>query len=289
MRANQAAIQRRVNTPRVQTQQAPSYGNSSSVQQPQPPVANPYASYPPSNANYGQSTQSTQNMNSQPVAQTPSSGKMPPGLNPQQQLQFILNVLGERIAKLELNVANLSNSTSDNSSSASNVLSNPAFLLNAIANHPDVKSLKDSITQLQNVPAKNSEHVITRDEFKVVQTDIDTLFEQLENNEGIQATKFEEEIQKELQTRTELLATEINQVKDMVLQLQSTVINTLLPAVIQPNTIPPSSVSNLESFTEAPLNIIPQEPSSITDMEQNLENAVLPTISEPLTYQELQL
>jgi hypothetical protein len=282
MRANQAAIQRRVNTPRVQTQQPPSYGNNTNLQQQtQQSMTNAYTPYPqpqPSsnNASYGQAQP--------PVAQTPTSGKMPPGLNPQQQLQFILNVLGERIAKLELNVTNLSNSNTDGSS-ASNPLSNPAFLINAIANHPDVKTLKESITRLQSIPQppQNASETVSPDVIAEIQNNIDTLFEQVENNDAF--AKFQEE----LQTRTELLATEINQVKDMVLQLQSTIINNLLPALVSSSN-PPVPVSTLESFTEAPLDIIQQESSSsVKDMEENLGNAILPTISEPLTYQQLEL
>lgn len=278
MRANQAAIQRRVNTPRVQPQQAPSYGNNANIQQ-QTPVANNYASYPPpqSSSSYGQQQA--------PVAQTPTSGKMPTGLNPQQQLQFILNVLGERITKLELNVANLSTANTDGSS-VSNALSNPAFLINAIANHPDVKTLKESMTRLQSIPQpppSNPTETISPDVVAEIQTNIDTLFEQVENNDAF--VKFQEE----LQTRTEILATEINQVKDMVLQLQSTIINNLLPAMVASSN-PIAPVSNLESFSEAPLDIIPPESSSsVSEMENNLENVVLPNITEPLTYQQLEL
>jgi hypothetical protein len=288
MRANQAAIQRRVNTPRVQTQQPPSYGGNTQQQTAQPVSNNGYAPYPqpqtnnmpPPNANYGQS--------SQLLAQTPTSGKMPQGLNPQQQLQFILNVLGERIAKLENNFATLSTTTS--SSSDGSLVSNPVVLQNIISNHPEIKTLKDSITRLQSLPSPqqttSSSSNVSPDVIAEIQTNVDTLFEQVENNEALS------KIQEELQTRTELLATEINQVKDMVLQLQSTVINTLLPAIVSqplPAPVPftPAPVSTLESFTEAPLNIIPEDPSvNAAIMEENLENAELPTITEPLTYQE---
>jgi hypothetical protein len=286
MRANQAAIQRRVNTPRVQTQQPPSYGGNV----PQASNSNGYAPYPqqsqtnnmpPPNANYGQQQQLN---NSQPVAQTPTSGKMPQGLNPQQQLQFILNVLGERIAKLELGYATLSNNSSPSDSSS---ISNPSLLQNAITNHPEIKTIKDSITRLQSIPPPSqsistaSTSNVSQDVIAEIQTNIDTLFEQVENNEVLS------KIQDELQTRTELLATEINQVKDMVLQLQSTVINTLLPAIISTQSLPPAPVSTLESFTEAPLDIIPQDPSvAAAVLEENLENAELPTITEPLTYQD---
>jgi hypothetical protein len=283
MRANQAAIQRRVNTPRVQTQ--PSYGGNVQPQQTPPSVSNNgYTPYPQptsnnnnisqSNANYGQTQQP------QPVSQqNQTSGKMPQGLNPQQQLQFILNVLGERISKLELNFASLSNSP-DNSS-----VSNPFVLQNAITNHPEFKTLKDSITRLQSLPPSpqqttSSSSNVSPDVIAEIQTNVDTLFEQVENNDSLL------KIQEELQTRTELLAIEINQVKDMVLQLQSTVINTLLPAIVsEPPSLPPVPVSTLESFTEAPLNIIPEDPLvNAAVLEENLENAELPTITEPLTY-----
>jgi hypothetical protein len=274
MRANQAAIQRRVNTPRVQTQQPPSYGGN--VQQQQQSI-NGYASYPQPQSN------NMQPSNSQPIAQTPTSGKMPQGLNPQQQLQFILNVLGERIAKLELGFATLSNSTSDNSS-VSNASLNPSVLSNAILNHPEIKTLKDSITRLQSLPLPQQSvpsSSVSPDVINEIQTNLDTLFEQVENNETLS------KIQEELQTRTELLAVEIGQVKDMVLQLQSTVINTLLPAIVSSQSLPPVPVSTLETFTEAPLNIIAQDPSiAAAVLEENLENADLPTITEPLTYQE---
>jgi hypothetical protein len=276
MRANQAAIQRRVNTPRVQTQQPPSYGGN--VQQQQQQSINGYAPYPQPQSNM-------QPSNSQPIAQTPTSGKMPQGLNPQQQLQFILNVLGERIAKLELGFATLSNSTSDNSS-VSNASLNPSVLSNAILNHPEIKTLKDSITRLQSLPPPQqsaSSSSVSPDVINEIQTNLDTLFEQVENNETLS------KIQEELQTRTELLAVEIGQVKDMVLQLQSTVINTLLPAIVSSQSLPPppAPISTLETFTEAPLNIIPQDPSiAAAALEENLDNADLPTITEPLTYQE---
>jgi hypothetical protein len=158
-------------------------------------------------------------------------------------------------------------------------------ILNAIANHPDVKTLKESITRLQSIPqpSQNTSETVSPDVIAEIQNNIDTLFEQVENNDAF--AKFQEE----LQTRTELLATEINQVKDMVLQLQSTIINNLLPALVSSSN-PPVPVSTLESFTEAPLDIIQQESSSsVKDMEENLGNAILPTISEPLTYQQLEL
>jgi hypothetical protein len=282
MRANQAAIQRRVNTPRVQTQ--PSYGGNVQPQQTSPSVSNNgYTPYPQptSNNNMSQSNTNYGQIQQQPMAQqNQTSGKMPQGLNPQQQLQFILNVLGERISKLELNFASLSNST-DNSS-----VSNPFVLQNAITNHPEIKTLKDSITLLQSLPSPqqttSTSSNVSPDVIAEIQTNVDTLFEQVENNDSLL------KIQEELQTRTELLAIEINQVKDMVLQLQSTVINTLLPAIVsQPLPPPPVPVSTLESFTEAPLNIIPEDPLvNAAVLEENLENAELPTITEPLTYQE---
>jgi hypothetical protein len=209
---------------------------------------------------------------------------MPPGLNPQQQLQFILNVLGERIAKLELHVSQFSSSAPMDSSST-----NPQVLQNTIANHPEIKFLKESVSRLQSLPPppaplSSLDSAVSPDVIAEIQTNIDTLFEQATNQEIV--TK----IQEELQTRTELLATEINQVKDMVLQLQTTVIGTLVPAILsQP--LPPVNFttpeSTLESFTQAPLHLITEDPSlAALDLENNLENAELPTLSEPLTYQE---
>jgi hypothetical protein len=58
-----------------------------------------------------------------------------------------------------------------------------------------------------------------------------------------------------------------------------------LPAIIAPAAVVP--VSTLETFTQAPLNIIQEDPSvAAAALEKNLEIAELPTITEPLTYQE---
>ena len=282
MRANQAAIQRRVNTPRVQPNQ------SQSQSQPQ---SNNYAPYPPQsqntsyNPNIPQPQTQIQSQSQNSNIQTPSSGKMPTGLNPQQQLQFILNVLGERIAKLELNVTTIMNSTDSGASVSSTATPNPALLANSIANHPEIRSIKDTITRLQSMPpssaAQTSDETVNPDVIADIQTNIDTLFEQMDNNEGLS------KIQEELQTRTELLATEINQVKDMVLQLQSTVINTLLPAIIPTANPPATSQPALESFSDANLNIMGgQDFSNIAAMtlDESFENATLPNITENLTY-----
>jgi hypothetical protein len=281
MRANQAAIQRRVNTPRVQQ-------NQSTPQTPQQTSSTSYAPYPPQQPqqfnNFGQSPSNNTNPN-QPQPQTP--GRMPQGLNPQQQLQFILNVLGERISKLEVNVAQISNNPSDIHSSAS---TNPSLLQNAITNHPEIKNIKESLSKIISQPSSiapsQQQSTVSPDMIAEIQTNIDTLFEQVENNDKVN------KIQEELQIRTELLTTEIVQIKDMVLQLQNTVINTLLPAIVSSQPLPPAPfpfqpASTLESFTEAPLNIIPEDPSiAAAVLEENLEIAELPTLSEPLTYQE---
>ena len=115
-----------------------------------------------------------------------------------------------------------------------------------------------------------------------IQANIETIFQYIDNDTDQDVSK----IQEELQTRTELLATEINQVKDMVLQLQSTVINVLLPAIVS-NAIPPAPISTLEIFTQAPLDIIPEDPAvAAAALEKNLEIAELPTLVESLSYQE---
>lgn len=277
MRANQAAIQRRVNTPRVQTQAPPSYGASQS--QPQTPSSSnsSYTPYPPQNANYSQQTpsQSSQNNIQTPPLNsnnTPASGKMPPGLNPQQQLQFILNVLGERIAKLETQL------------SSNPVSLNPAALQTAIANHPEIAQLKETLFKIQSTTPSSTQSAdsASPNVIEDIQANIETIFQYIESDTTPDVSK----IQEELQTRTELLATEINQVKDMVLQLQSTVINVLLPAIVSP-VLPPAPISTLENFTQAPLNIITEDPSvAAAALEKNLEIAELPTLVESLSYQE---
>jgi hypothetical protein len=288
MRANQAAIQRRVNTPRVQTKAPPSYGAS---QQQQPPPQTPSASYtpyPPQNANYSQtpSQQSQNNIQTPPLNASPSTGKMPPGLNPQQQLQFILNVLGERIAKLENHVAQLSaNPVSLNGQQQQQPQPiNPAALQSAIASHPEIALLKESIFKIQSTAPSSiqSADAASPNVIDDIQANIETIFQYIESDTDQDVSK----IQEELQTRTELLATEINQVKDMVLQLQSTVINTLLPVIVSP-VLPPAPISTLENFTQAPLDIIPEDPAiAAAALEKNLEIAELPTLGESLSYQE---
>jgi len=285
MRANQAAIQRRVNTPRVQTQAPPSYG-SSQQQPPQTPSANnSYTPYPPQNNNYSQTPKSqNNNIQTPPLNATPSTGKMPPGLNPQQQLQFILNVLGERIAKLENHVAQLSaNPVSLNGQPQQAI--NPAALQSAIASHPEIALLKESLFRIQSMAPSSSESQSAAASPNVIddiQANIETIFQYIESDTTPDVSK----IQEELQTRTELLATEITQVKDMVLQLQSTVINVLLPAIVSP-ALPPAPFSTLENFTQAPLDIIPEDPAlAAAALEKNLEIAELPTLGESLSYQE---
>lgn len=275
MRANQAAIQRRVNNP-PRTIPPPGFSsssnpNSSNNQSKNQSVSNSYAPYPPQQSQNQQPQYPSQQSNIQTPSQS-STGKMPTGLNPQQQLQFILNVLGERIAKLEINVFDLASSDLLSNSSSS---INPAVLQKEIANHPEIVNIKDTISKLQ-APTTSSFSGPSSNVIDDIQTNIESIFEQLDNSD---VTK----IQEELQTRTELLVSEINQVKDMVLQLQNTVINVILPAIIAPAV----SVSTLETFTQAPLNIIQEDPSiAAATLEKNLEIAELPTIIEPLTYQE---
>ena len=289
MRANQAAIQRRVNTPRVQTQTPPSYGSAQSQQPPQTPSSssnNSYTPYPSQNTNYSQ-TPSQNNIQTPPLNPSQSTGKMPPGLNPQQQLQFILNVLGERIAKLENHVAQLSaNPVSLNNGQQQQQQQqaiNPAALQSAIASHPEIALLKESLFRIQSMaPSSESQSTdaVSPNVIDDIQANIETIFQYIENDTTPDVSK----IQEELQTRTELLAVEINQVKDMVLQLQSTVINVLLPAIVS-NTLPPAPISTLENFTQAPLDIIPEDPAiAAAALEKNLEIAELPTLVEPLSY-----
>jgi len=284
MRANQAAIQRRVNTPRVQTQAPPSYGSSQQQQPPQTPSANnSYTPYPPQNNNYSQTPSQQNNIQTPPLNAAPTSGKMPPGLNPQQQLQFILNVLGERIAKLENHVAQLStNPVSLNNGQPQQAI-NPAVLESAIASHPEIALLKESLFRIQSTaPSSESQSAASPNVIDDIQANIETIFQYIESDTTPDVSK----IQEELQTRTELLATEITQVKDMVLQLQSTVINTLLPAIVS-NALPPAPISTLENFTQAPLDIIPEDPAlAAAALEKNLEIAELPTLGESLSYQE---
>jgi len=291
MRANQAAIQRRVNTPRVQTQAPTSYGTSQSQSQsqsqPQTPSSsnNSYTPYPPQNANSSQtppSQQSQNNIQTPLLTPQPTTGKMPPGLNPQQQLQFILNVLGERIAKLENHVAQLSSNPVSLNGQQQQI--NPAALQSAIASHPEIAQLKESLFKIQSMAPSSTQSADTASPNVIddIQTNIETIFQYIENDTDQDVSK----IQEELQTRTELLATEINQVKDMVIQLQSTVINVLLPAIVS-NAIHPVPISTLENFTQAPLDIIPEDPAiAAAALEKNLEIAELPTLVESLSYQE---
>jgi hypothetical protein len=257
---------------------------SQQQQQPQTPSANnSYTPYPPQNNNYSQTPSQQNNIQTPPLNAAPTSGKMPPGLNPQQQLQFILNVLGERIAKLENHVAQLStNPVSLNNGQPQQAI-NPAVLESAIASHPEIALLKESLFRIQSMaPSSESQSAASPNVIDDIQANIETIFQYIESDTDQDVSK----IQEELQTRTELLATEITQVKDMVLQLQSTVINTLLPAIVS-NALPPAPISTLENFTQAPLDIIPEDPAlAAAALEKNLEIAELPTLGESLSYQE---
>jgi hypothetical protein len=165
-------------------------------------------------------------------------------------------------------------------------------LMNIISGHPDIKHIKETVSRLmtsqnQSPMVTTTEYMVSPDVIAEIQTNLDNLFEQVGDGNNLA------KIQEELQTRTELLATEIYQVKDMVLQLQSTVINTLLPAIVNSQPLLSSEpqeeqpLSTLETFTEAPLEIIPQDPAiAAATLEENLNNAELPILSEPLTYQE---
>ena len=89
MRSNQAAVQRRVNG-------AKSNGVPPSSYPPSTQTPNGYAPYPPV-SNQNVPTNNGYPVNAQQMSQQMSQ-EMPAKLTAQQQLQFFLNALGDRIA-----------------------------------------------------------------------------------------------------------------------------------------------------------------------------------------------
>lgn len=231
MRSNQAAVQRRVNgamsngVPQVPSQQ------------------NGYAPYPPPQAQtQAQSgyagpvpSQPQGYSNSIPTAQAPTNA-MPPKLTAQQQLQFILNALGDRIAKLEVGHQTITQTLG---------VSIP--LNTTISSLQNAKNYDQEIGQIQqnmnhlNLSierlSKNVEQINEQQQQILRQKTVSfppqaattSQTNQIPNDEIIQNQELilsnVDALSSELDTRTEILTTEINKTKDLVLQLQSTVIH----------------------------------------------------------------
>lgn len=236
MRANQAAVQRRVNnantgrniqTP-INTQPPYPQQQMYGVGQPAgPPVAS-YNPYVPPQSQQALSPQPTYGGPPPNPTATPSatSPAMPPNLNPPQQLQFILNVMGERITKLEKDFKTLPNKgLSEQPQQA------------ALENHPEFLKLKDQMSAI-NLAAESNDG----DNKKIAELseDVGNIFRMVES--GDIADKARAQMQEEINTRTEILATEIHNIKDTVLQLQNTVINVILPYVVNPQHLSSTSL-----------------------------------------------
>lgn len=216
MRSNQAAVQRRVNGARA-----------NGVAPPTPSQQNGYAPYPP------QAQAQTQAQ-----AQQMTTNAMPPKLTAQQQLQFILNALGDRIAKLEVGHQTITQSMG---------ISVP--LNTTISSTQNAKNYDQEIGQIQqnmnhlNLSierlSKNVEQINEQQQQILRQSISSPLVQpqqqqqqqqpQIPNDEFIQNQEQilsnVDALSSELDTRTEILTTEINKTKDLVLQLQSTVIH----------------------------------------------------------------
>ena len=242
MRSNQAAVQRRVN------------GARSNGVPPTPSQQNGYAPYPPQSqpqTGYNGPVSSQQPQlqqqgysNSNPQSQTQNA--MPPKLTAQQQLQFILNALGDRISKLEVGHQTITQSLG------------VSIPLNTIVSAPqNAKNYDQEIGQIQqnmnhlNLSierlSKNLEQVNEQQQQILRQPSVSTLgnnsqtqTNQIPNDEIVQNQEQilsnVDALSSELDTRTEILTTEINKTKDLVLQLQSTVIHVFQTQFTKSNT-----------------------------------------------------
>jgi hypothetical protein len=198
MRSNQAAVQRRVNNARANNPQ----NNFSNT----PPENNNngYVSYPTPPSQYPTPAPSTSSGNVPP--------SMPPKLTPHQQLQFILNALGDRIAKLEM--AQKNGSSVDSSHPLLSVQS-PSSSSNLSKNY------EQEISQIQ-------------EGMKLLKSTVDGLSQMVQelkkspssssSSPDSEITETIAELSDELDTRTGILTEEINKIIDLMLHLQSDVI-----------------------------------------------------------------
>ena len=224
MRSNQAAVQRRVNNARNLGNQGPSpnasYSTSSSSNTSTAMNSNGYAPYPPSQYPVPSQASSAPSQMSNP---TPS---MPPKLTPHQQLQFILNALGDRISKLEMAQKNGTDASSSPSPFANYSAAQPGFG-NASVNNG--KNYDQEIAQIQEGMRLLKGTV---DGFALSIQEIKTTLASSQTSQTQSVAPFDpeviakplQELSGELDTRTTLLSDEINKVKDMMLHLQSDVI-----------------------------------------------------------------
>ena len=240
MRSNQAAVQRRVN------------GARSNGVPPVPSQQNGYAPYPPqTQAGYNGQVPSQQPQqpqqqgysNSIPTQNQTQTNAMPPKLTAQQQLQFILNALGDRIAKLEVGHQTITQSLG---------VSIP--LNTIIPTSQNAKNYDQEIGQIQqnmnhlNLSierlTKNVEQINEQQQQILRQKTVSFPPQQptqpndetIQNQEQILSNV--DALSSELDTRTEILTTEINKTKDLVLQLQSTVIHVFQTQFMKTNIIP---------------------------------------------------
>jgi hypothetical protein len=212
MRSNQAAVQRRVN------------GARSNGVPPPTPSQNGYAPYPPTPSGYNNSMPS----NTPPP---PHPQEMPSKLNAQQQLQFILNALGDRIAKLEIGhqtiTQTLGVSIPLNSTVPSQSTKNYDQEIGQI--QQNMNHLNQSIERLsKNMEQINEQLRTHQQQQQQHQPFQNTSSSSVSDNNTINQEQLISNIDtlsSELDTRTEILTTEINKTKDLVLQLQSTVIH----------------------------------------------------------------
>ena len=201
MRSNQAAVQRRVNGAKPN---GPPSSYPPSTQTP-----NGYAPYPPV------SNQNAPTNNGYPVNTPQMSQEMPAKLTAQQQLQFILNALGDRIAKLEVGHHTITQTLGVSIPLNATVPQNAKNYDQEIAhiqqnmNHlnQSIDKLSKNIEQLKSSPVSNIANATKNI-----------------NNDQEQINRSVDALSSELDTRTEILTSEINKTKDLVLQLQSTVI-----------------------------------------------------------------
>ena len=294
MRSNQAAVQRRVN------------GSKANGVPPIPSQQNGYAPYPPpaqqvqSQAGYNAPIPSQQQGYSNSIPQTQTNA-MPPKLTAQQQLQFILNSLGDRIAKLEvghqtitqtLGVSIPLNSAVPVSQTAKNydqeigqIQQNMNHLNLSIEiltknveqiNEQQQQILRQSISsplaqpQQQNTIAKNippHADIIIQNQEQLL-TNIDVL-------------------SSELDTRTEILTTEINKTKDLVLQLQSTVIHVFQTQFTKSNTPYDQDLENDNS--NAPETQSQEEDDDDDEDDENNDLPSLEYIPTDSNYVNIQL
>ena len=260
MRSNQAAVQRRVN------------GARSNGVPPPTPSQNGYAPYPPTPSGYN---------NSMPSNTPPPPQEMPSKLTAQQQLQFILNALGDRIAKLEIGHQTITQ-TLGVSIPLNTTVSAPQNAKNYDQEigqiQQNMNHLNLSIERLsKNVEQINEQQQQILQQKTVSSSPQPTTTSQIPNDEIIQNQEQIlsniDTLSSELDTRTEILTTEINKTKDLVLQLQSTVIHVFQTQFTK------TSQQDLENEnTNAPEEDQDQDQEDLPSLEYNHTDSNYPNL-----------